>query len=205
MRHPSLVVFSVCVLILSMWAAPSGKGLGLQEDASTASQTPEEVARLLAQQGKAVTLAAAKRKVKHEIEEDEPQFRLPLGESPAALVELPQYTSPYTLKVVSTCNCFGFRKSIFVPSGVFLDAEFKQTHTFEEDELKTKQPGFTSGLTCGATFQMNDERKADRYLLIYTRADLLGMTAERGPQGLLIGISIKRSAYGTLLLETSPE
>lgn len=208
MKHAYVVVFS-CALSLAVWPAASGQSLAPQEAtataATTASQSPEDVARLLVQQGKAVPFVAAKGKVKHEIKEDEQQFRLPFGGSPAALFELPQYTSPYTLRVVSTCNCFGFRKSIFVPSGVFLDAELKETHKFEEDELTTKQPGFSSGLSCGAAFKMNDERKTDRYLLIYTRADLLGMTAERGPQGLLIGISIKRSAYGTLVLQTSRE
>jgi len=151
--------------------------------------------------------------VKRKIEpgKGEPYFRLPYGETIAVLFKLPDYSSPYTLKVVSLCDCNGFKKRIFVPSGDFLNAEFKQTHRFEENELKTNEQGFTKAYNFEAAIQMNDERKTDRYLLLYTRADLIGKMADKlnipALGGVLFGgaYPVNRSAHGTLELEAVVE
>jgi Maltose operon periplasmic protein precursor (MalM) len=199
----TILVTTVLVFLVS------GRWIWAQTDDS--SKSIEEVARTLAEQNKAIAVPFLKGKAKRKIEKDERTYALPYGESPAALFKLPDYTSPYTLKVTSLCNCIGFRKSMLVPSGLFLDADFKQTRKFEEADLKTNQPGFKKGMNAGASFDINETRKSDRYLLIYTRADLLGQTADKlnapGLGGVLFGgaMRVSRSANGTLELEAAVE
>lgn len=213
MRHTGIAWFAALALSLASGPAVSKKSFAASQDAKPASQSPAEIARLLAEQGKISVLPAPKGKVKRKIEPGagEPYFRLPYGETIAVLFKLPDYSSPYLLKVVSLCNCNGLKKNIFVPSGDFLDAEFKPTHRFEESELKTNEQGYTKAYNFEAVIQMNDERKTDRYLLIYTRADLVGKMADKmnipALEGLLFGgaYPVSRSAFGTLELETVVE
>lgn len=210
MKTTYSVVFAAIVLNLTTWSATNGKGLAFSQGDNTASKSTEEIARLLAKQGDIVVLPAPKGKVKLKIDQHMRRFLLPSGRSAAVLFKLADYTSPYTLKVSSICDCTGFEKSIFLPSGVFLDAEFKQTHKFEEDELRTHQPGFAKGFNVEAAFQLSDERRADCYLLIYTRADLVGKLADKvniSSGGILFGLGypVSRSFFGTLELQTAPE
>ena len=106
-----------------MLAVAGSLGTACLAWAQESAVSPEQVARTLVSQ-KHVVVIAAKGKAKSKIEKEAPKHRLANGESPVALFRLPDYSGPYSLKVTSLCNCVGFRKSMLVPSGVFLDEQF---------------------------------------------------------------------------------
>jgi tetratricopeptide (TPR) repeat protein len=213
---------SVLAVVASFLFAPTWLGaqcgaspITFSPERAQAGRAPGEIARELADRGRLVVISAKTGTAKHKIDEDEEQFALPYGESPVALFRLPDHASPYTLKLASLCHCFGFNKSIFVPSGIFLDAEYRETRRFGDDDLTTNPPGYGAREVIGGTFGVSDEDRPDRYLLIYTRGDLLGGTADRlnaaeNPNlglvpALLIGsIRVARSVEGTVELEIVP-
>jgi Maltose operon periplasmic protein precursor (MalM) len=179
-------------------------------EARPAVQAPEEVGRVLADQGAIVVLKGPRGKVKAKVEEGAKRFRLPMGESPAILFKLPDFTGPYSLKLASFPSGV-FNPAVFVPGGVFLDADFRQTRPFEEDEVKTNQKGFKKGFHLSALLPVGEENKIDRYLLVYTRGDLVGQTADRmsisGMGGVLFGggRGVARSAKAKLVIEVAPK
>jgi len=179
----------------------SRNGFACTQDASPASKSPEVIARLLAEQGKLVALPAPKGKVKQIIERNDKAHAFPSGESKAVLFKLPDFTRPYTLKLSSFCNCSGPSKSVFVPMIVLLDAEFKHVYQLEETDLVSKYESLE------ANIKMNAGRKADSYLLIYTRGDLVGelLGALRTFEGLLVRFNYPyfRAAFGSLAIETA--
>jgi hypothetical protein len=177
-----------------------------QEAGNAALKAPADIARMLADQKKVVIVPGLNKKVSGQIEKEDPQYGFAQGQSPAVLFKLPESTVPYTLKVSSVCNCFGFKKSIFVPSGVFLNADFIETSKLEEDDLKSKGSGIE------ALLLMEGQRLSDRYLLVYSRGDLLGQTAGTiavgggGVAGALLFGAMKqsRAAHGKVELEAVP-
>lgn len=211
-KNRSLISFGCSALGLVIWLAVSEEGFASQQDASPVSKAPEEIARLLAEQGKVATLSAPKRVVKQAIEKSDKSYDLPFGKSKAVLVELPAFETPYALRIISLCNCSGPSKSLFVPTIIFMDAEFRKT--FELDE---KQFAFAAKRvimrtidvdSVSASIDVDGERRADRYLLIYTRGDLagqlLGMEKASWPLFGRSSVPYLRGSYGTLVLVTSP-
>ena len=128
------------------------------------------------------------------------------------LFKLPDYTSPYFVRVKSLCRCSNdFKKAIFVPSGILLNGDFQETRRIDEADLKVNEPGWTTPLSIKATVEMNDARKSDRYLLIYTRGDRLGTNATAARMGGALGgalgvrISVSRIAFGDVEVKVATE
>jgi len=132
-------------------------------------ETPSEVARFLAGEGAIVSLPS-EGSVKRSIKEDTPTFTLPDGVSSAMLLQLPDYRGPYALTVVSSRIGMGRTTEIFVPSGVFFDAEFQPVAAFGEDRLF----GRGETLQLAAELTVGDANRETRYLLLYTRGDRVG-------------------------------
>ena len=192
-------------------SAEAVRGLRFAQDENQASQSPGELARMLAGQAKVLSVPA-KGKAKRRLDKKEKHFALPYGESPVVLFKLPDYASPYFLRVKSLCRCStDFKKAIFVPSGILLNPDFQETRRIDEADLKVNAPGWTTPLSMEATVEMNDARKSNRYLLIYTRGDRLGtnVTSERMggalPGALGIRISVSRIAFGDVEVEVASE
>jgi hypothetical protein len=172
-------------------------------------ESPEEVARSMMNQNRIVAVPAPKGKVKHGIDKAAPTYSFISGQSPAVLFRLPEYRGPYELLIFSLCNCLGFSKSIFVPSGAFLDDTMQQTHDLPEVEFQSHSGGMKA-YNVEATIVIGDERKADRFLLLYTRGDAAGERQGRvttlmgGAAAAIIPLNVKRALNGTLELETRP-
>jgi hypothetical protein len=195
------------VLFQCTWSIAARSGLSDQQETGNAAlKAPADVARTLADQKLTVIVPGLNKKVAGKIEKEDPQYGFAQGQSPAVLFRLPESTLPYSLKVSSVCNCFGFSKTIFVPSGVFLNADFTETTKLEEDDLKSKGSGIEAQLL------IDRQRLSDRYLLVYTRGDLLGQTAGKidvvgnGLAGALLLGAMKqsRAAHGKVELEATP-
>jgi hypothetical protein len=203
----------VAVLFLCV-AAP----IGAQKPAPESGAQPEgaaqragEIARTLAGQGQFVALPSAGR-VKQSVNKEAQSFALPTGESRVALFKLPDYSAPYTLTITSPCNhgCVGFSKSIFVPSGMFFDAEFQPTRSLPTTEFELLEPGLSKSLRLEAKVSIEEPRKSDRYLLLYTTDEDVRRVVQtrriRGATGapVLFGkknVKVKGSAAGSLELE----
>ena len=112
--------------------------------------TPSEVARLLVGEGSVVKLATEER-VRRSIAMDAPTFALPGGASSVMLLQLPDYSGPYDLTVVSFRRGIGLTTEIFVPSGFYFDAEFQQVGAFGEEQLEVRRQSLlnTSGTADG--------------------------------------------------------
>ena len=172
--------------------------------------TPEAVARLLVDEKRMVAVPPPKGKVKQGIDKSAPTYPFNSGQSPAMLFRLPEYRGPYELSIFSLCNCLGFSKSIFVPSGAFLDDMLQQTHDLPEDEFQTHSGGMKP-YNVEATIVIDEERKADRFLLLYTRGERAGErqghldAVSGGAVSAVIPMNVKRALNGTLELETRPK
>lgn len=200
-------VIVALVLVQFTWTIAAMPVLSDQQETGNAAlKAPADIARMLADQKKIVIIPGLNKKVSGKIEKEDPQYGFAQGQSPAVLFKLPESTLPYTLKVSSVCNCLGFSKSIFVPSGVFLNADFIETTKLEEDDLKSKGSGIE------ALLLIEGQRLSDRYLLVYSRGDLLGQTAGKidvvgnGVAGALLFGAMKqsRAAHGKVELEAAP-
>ena len=88
----SLVAFAALGADLSSAAAV--RGLHFAQDEKQASQSPGELARMLAGQAKVLSVPA-KGKAKRRLDKKEKHFALPYGESPVVLFKLPDYASPW--------------------------------------------------------------------------------------------------------------
>jgi len=126
---------------------------------------------------------------------------LPAGESRVLLFKLPDYSAPHTLTITSPCNhgCLGFSKSIFVPSGMFLDAGFQPTSELPAAQFEGLDAGLTKPYRLEATVLIDELRKGDRYLLINTIGQGVGDVVHFGKYR-----NITASAHGSLELKAKP-
>ncbi len=196
-RVPFLFVFcaSVAVAPLSSHTQSPSMVSALQ-----VGQSESEVAQALANRGQFILLPANGR-VKPSINKTAKPFVLPTGESRVLLFKLPDYSAPYTLTITSPCNhgCLGFSKSIFVPSGMFLDAEFQPTSELPAAQFEGLDAGLTRPYRLEATVLIDEPRKDDRYLLIYTIDQEVGDVVHFGEY-----TNIRASAHGSLELKAQP-
>jgi tetratricopeptide (TPR) repeat protein len=203
---PNVVVLFLWVSV-PMWAQEPTPGRGAEQ--IKAAQSEGEIARTLAGQGQLVNVPANGR-VKQSVKKDAPSFALPTGESRAVLFKLPDYSAPYTVTITSPCNhgCVGFSKSIFVPSGVFLDAEFQPTRWLPKTEFEFLEPGFSKAFRLEAKVLIDEPRKGDRYLLLYTiGGDVGSVVRDTYIGGLIPSLrhsKVTASADGSLELEARP-
>jgi hypothetical protein len=199
-----IIVVLLAVLMSGFFSAGRlvSSASALQSD-----QSESRIAQGLADQGQLVILPS-KGKVKQSIKKEAKPFEFPTGESRALLLKLPDYSAPYTLKIISNLGRGGFGiKSvpIFVPIGVFLDAEFQPTERLSETDLKNIDPSFSTGYQIEATVLMDDARINDRYLFLYTIGEKIGSVWHTMPRrGLMKGTEVKAAETGSIELEIKP-
>ncbi len=196
-RVPFLFIFCASVVIAPLSSRAQSHS---QVSALQVEQSESEVAQALADQGQFILLPAEGR-MKTSIKKDAKSFMLPGGESRVLLLKLPPCSAPYTLTVASPCNhgCLGFSKSIFVPSGMFLDAGFQPARELPAAQFESLDAGLTKPYRLEATILIDEARKDDRYLLLYTIGEGVGDVVHSGEYR-----NIKASANGSLELTTRP-
>ena len=194
---PFLFVYCASVVVMP-YTSHSQSGGG--DTSSTGIRSVREITQALAARGPCIGLPA-KGKVKRTIKRDAPSFLLPGGESPVLLFKLPDYTLPYTLTVTSPCNygCFGFSKSIFAPSGIFFDSHFEPTRELPSSQFENLNESLTKSRRLETTILINELRREDRYLLLYTMAGDVGEVVHIGERS-----TIQASTYGSVELSVQP-
>ena len=189
------------VIVGSLTAAPPGYSQASANNQNV-PQTPSEVARFLVDQG-AVVQVPVKGKVNHSIKKEAPTFAMPQGATSTVLLRLPEYQSPYVMTITSYKKGFGRTTEIFIPSGFYFDSAFQQLGEFGEERLAGKVESLA------AEFDFDDTSRNARYLLLYTRGDLVGQRL--GMRGDLLGrvssglFRLERSLEAKLQVETKPE
>ena len=165
-----------------------------------AFQTPPEVARFLLDHAVVVQLPA-KGKVKPSIKKGAPTFRMPGGPSSVVLLRLPNYQAPYVMTVTSFRRGLGRTTEIFVPSGVYFDAELQPRGDVGENQFAGRVESLVAELAFG------EANQNVRYLLLYTRGESVGQRMDmRGDLGLFnAGVfRLERSLEAKLQVETKP-
>lgn len=127
-----------------------------------------EVAQTLFKQHQYVTLTFVTKPVRCTIKKDASLYKLPGGESRAVLLELPVYEADYHLSIRSMAHGIGYRFHVFAPQGVFLDSSFKPIHLLPANQFRLVSYGSFNEPGLSAKILMSNERRLDRYLLIYT-------------------------------------
>jgi hypothetical protein len=203
-----------CIATLSLSTLVVAGGGATQGDAAKpqeASSIPL-VARTLVEQGKARDLPAnLEGRIKHKIKEDTETFSLPGGQSPVVLVQLPDYSVPYTLTVTSLPRGFGTWK-LFVPTVVLLDSDFQPTREVTEAEFVFKAQTFSKSPRLEVEMPIGESSRNDRYLFIYTDAAQIGEqygVHRSEPYGavvipLKIDVKLVRSLHGSVEIQARP-
>jgi maltose operon substrate-binding protein precursor MalM len=201
----------VSAVVTSCLICTSGPDVGAARNAPSASgESPEQIVRLLAEDGKLIALPTGKGTIKHRINKDTPSFVFPTGPSRVIVFKMPEYRAPYTLIIRSNLG-FGFSKSVFVPSGFFFDAEFRQSRVLLETQFTTRERGMTKGYHLEANIQVNDHNKEDRFLLLYTNDEAVGerqgtatATSASATFVAMIDLPVRRASEGIVEFETKP-
>jgi hypothetical protein len=120
----------------------------------------------------AVLKVPVKGKVKQSIDKGAATFEMPGGRSSVVLLQLPEYQAPYSLTVKSSRRGIGRTTEIFIPSGLYFDADCRYLGGFGEEQLT----GATERIIAALTF--GEAQKNMRYLLLYTRGDLVGQRVD---------------------------
>ena len=172
----------------------------------------EGIARQLVDKG-AVLDIGAKAKVKPSFQKEDPVFSTPVGQPPAVLLRLPEFQAPYRITVKSSRHGIGLTTEIFFPSGLLLDAEFKQVGEFGEDRqgppyMIEGRLGSLENVSVALTLDANNQHA--RYLLLFTRGDLIGEPVsvdkgviEKAVHGAMRA-KVERSLHGKVEVETRP-
>jgi len=130
-----------------------------------------DVVRSLVSQGTVLNFPA-KGKLKHSINKGAATFDMPGGPSTVALVRLPEYQQPYSLRIKSSRRGIGRTTEIFIPGGLYFDEAFQLRSSFGEEQITWIVEGLVTSLNFG------DEHRTVRYLLLYTRGDLVGQQVD---------------------------
>jgi Maltose operon periplasmic protein precursor (MalM) len=200
-----------CIATLSLPALMVAGGGAAQVDPANAQEASSIplVARTLAEQGMARDLPAnLKGRIKHTIKEDEDTFSLPAGRSPVVLVQLPDYSVPYTLTVTSLPRGFGTWK-LFVPSVVLLDSAFQPTREVAEAEFIFKPQTFSKSPRLEGEMSIDESSRNDRYLFIYADGAQIGeLYGVHGSKAygvvvipLKVDVKLVRSLHGSVEIE----
>jgi TonB family protein len=190
----------VSVLLVAPWAAAvaDGEQVWVQQSVVPEDrlQPPpaipdnvNEVVRNLAKQQTLVQVPA-KGKVKHSIDKGAPTFAMPGGPSSVALFQMPDYQGPYSLTIKSSRRGFGRTTEIFIPGGLYFDEEYTPLGSFGEEHISWISEGLV------ATLNFGNEHRRLRYLLLYTRGDLVGQRVDMRPAYL--GVKVP-GTVGTFL------
>ena len=178
-----------------------------QQAATSSEAAPSVVAHQLADAHLAVNVPA-KGKAKAVFKKDAAVYTLPGGQSPAVLLSLPAYQSPYTLTVSSKRHGMGRTTEIFVPSLVFLDDTFAVIESYGVEDAPTVASNRTLNPTESIykDFTIDDRSRATRFVLVFTRMDSEGdrIKGAAGLAGGLFGAKVERSSDGTVEFITKP-
>ena len=205
------------VFVASSLMLPAGvHGQQPEPSAQDSIQAPAQVARTVVDQHN-VLQVPAKGKVSYSIDKTAPNFPMPEGVSPVVLLQLPEYSGPYTMTVKSSLRGAWRTKRIFVPSVLLFDADLKQTRVFQEAAFKA------NGTQLEAIIPFGEPQEAERFVLLYTRGFAVGQNAGRVsvtsiPNGTVSGaitgaagaalasalIRTERSTEGHIEVQTKP-
>ena len=92
------------------------------------------------------------------------------------VVQLPDFTAPYLMRLSSECKCFGFTKRVFVPVVTFLDREYHVTRTLGEEVFPVKEAG-RRPLRVEADIMFSEANRQDKFAVIFTDAMKVGKQA----------------------------
>jgi hypothetical protein len=203
MKNVVLAVCATFMLLLSQ--------VGSVQSQTALSQTvksPIEIAKLVAEQGKAVSLQQSKTKVK--IQKTDSVYQFQEGESRAVLVKLPEYTKPFVLRIFSGGSGF-MTIHAFAPIVVVLDSEFGQLDKNKvefESRIGNKRKVFVTEI------KLDDAWRNAKYLFFYTNGSAVGKVAARDVGGIttvsgtplpvpVLDVVFRRGATGYLKFEVS--
>lgn len=141
------------------------------------AQAPSDIARVLVDQRAAVPVPPQGR-VKLSIKKEAQKFVLPGGTSSVALLQLPDYQGPYVMRIASSRRGIGRTTEIFVPSGLYLDADFRQFDGFGEDQLAERVESLVVELV------VDETRMNARYLLLYISRSRCGVAQSQSTSDL---------------------
>lgn len=147
----------------------------------------------------------------------DPHFEFDTGRSPYLAFELPAYTQPYAINMISTTY-----PNMFYPMVVFLDRKFQPTRCLVK-ALNTFQPAdWGKHPRYVGDVKIDRAHRKDRYLLIYTTPELTEKTTDPKKGYDVAGViadwllelasfegvtdmpKIKHSYYGMLTIRTRP-
>lgn len=157
--------------------------------------TAAEVARLLVDRGAAVHVPS-NGTAKSSIKKGGQTFTMRGGQSTVVLLRFPDYQTPYTMTISSLRRGAGATTEIFIPNGVYFDETWHWLGEFSENRLTAGGPA-----SVGIAFHVDDTFRSARYLLLYTRGDLVGKRV--GGFGLLP--NVERSLEADIEVHTSPD
>ena len=109
---------------------------------------------------------------KFSINEDNPVFQTESGKSYVALVELPPYQEGRALQFKSICECFGFRKSIYIPNVLVLDENHQPLKYLN---FQTRPQTMWDGASYEGFSRIAPQ---DRFLFIYSDPTKYGKPAD---------------------------
>jgi hypothetical protein len=172
--------FVVCVAVAA--SASAAPAAGQPPNDPDLARALSGAARTLVERA-AVVRVPVKGKATGRLKDADMRFELPSGTTPALLLELPVFQAPYELTVATLRIGAGRTTEIFIPNGVFLDAGFRPVDRFNEDRLRGAEQSLVAALDIDAS------KKEVRYLLLFTRADLVGrrVGARASFEGIPIG------------------
>lgn len=152
-----------------------------------------------------------------EISPWDPHFEFDTGRSPYLAFELPPYTQPYTINMISTTY-----PNMFYPMLVFLDRKFQPTRCLVK-ALNTFQPAdWGKHPRYIGDVKIDRAHRKDRYVLIYTTPELSEKATDPKKGYNVAGVitdwllelaslgeatempKIKHSYYGLLTIRTKP-
>jgi hypothetical protein len=200
-------VFATVAIYLSVMLG-SGPAPVEKTSIAEAASVPD-TARDLAKRGLVMDVTA-EAEIEVEIAADQERFELPFGPSPAILIRLPAYKSPYTL-MISSYPSNGFHKNVFVPIAVFFDEDFKPKRELEEAAFKWKSMTF-GRQHFESTVSIDDAQRDERYVLIFTNGSRTREIVRSGVARTVmpsVTVSIPntfaRSFWGDVRLEVRPK
>lgn len=201
-RNTTLAVFATF-----MWLLPQAGFLEAQTAPGQTVKSPVEIAKMIAEQGKAVSLGQSKTEVK--IKKADPVYQFQEGESRVVLVKLPEYTKPYVLKIFSGGSGF-MTIHAFAPIAVVLNSEFAQLGQNQVEfasRIGNKRKVFVTEI------KLDDGWRNAKYLFFYTNGSAVGQEAARDVGGTttvsgvtnvpVLDVVFRRGATGGLKFELS--
>lgn len=139
-----------------------------------------------------------KSSIKHiKIDKEEKEFALPTGNSRVVLIQLPDYSKPYNLKVRSVPHGFSTKVKLFSPRAVFFDSGFNYKQEISDTSFSLLNEKWLLPLRLETDILIDEKLRDYRYLFIYTlnKSEKLGNYINYG--GGLVGLLINHPIITT--------